>query len=202
MARCSPRLTRSLLLVGPLLCIAISVASSMPILMDRYNDHPLARPENIDDCVICHVNADGSGPLSPFGNRFDRFGLEFSDELIAEYPNYFLVDGAAATAMANDPAGEATAGVIVPGNEPFDVRAYFLSECKECHGKYGDGDPFKGVPAFATEQWIAERSGQTDELLNIILYGKDKMKGQAGKITANEAEELLDLIIQIAHKYV
>lgn len=195
-------LTRPLLLVGPIFCLAISVASSMPILQDRYNEHPQARPENIDDCVICHVNADGSGPLSPFGKRYDRVGLEFTPALIAEYPNYFLVNGAPAEANSDtEAAAGGSLAALVPGNEPFDVKAYYLGECKECHGKYGDGDPFQGVPAFATQKWIAERSEDTDELLNIILNGKDKMKGQAGKISASEAEELLELIRQIAQKY-
>ena len=177
----------------------------MPILQDRYNEHPQARPENIDDCVICHVNADGSGPLSPFGKRYDRVGLEFTPALIAEYPNYFVVDGVPVPSIADTQSAGMGGGnalqSLVPGNEPFNVKAYYLGECKECHGKYGDGDPFQGVPAFATQKWITERSENTDELLNIILNGKDKMKGQAGKISNSEAEELLELIRQIAQKY-
>jgi len=52
-----------------------------------------------------------------------------------------------------------------------------------------------------TKKWINERAPKYDELLNIILDGKDKMIGHAGKITKNEAKELLDLVIKIAKKY-
>jgi mono/diheme cytochrome c family protein len=190
---------------GLLTLLLISVASSMPILMDHYNEHPQMRPEYRDECVLCHVNADGSGKLTAFGKKYDRADLELTAELIREYPNLFLVDGALATgnpsvtSVQGEDAGDSS--VVVPGNEPFDPKKYYLSECKECHGKYGDGDPFQGVPAFATAKWIAERSHLTDELLRILLYGKDKMKGQAGKISGDEARELLTLVRAIAEKY-
>lgn len=88
----------------------------------------------------------------------------------------------------------------MPGNEPFSVKGYYREECKNCHGKYGDGDPFQGVPTWATGKWVAERAPQYDELLNIILNGKDKMIGHAGKVSESEARELLDLVILIAKK--
>jgi cytochrome c5 len=198
-------LTLSTTLSGLSIILVISVASSMPILMDHYNEHPQMRPEYRDECVLCHVNADGSGKLTAFGKKYDRANLELTPELIREYPNLFLVDGSVAedsprvASVQAESAGESS--IVVPGNEPFDAKKYYLSECKECHGKYGDGDPFQGVPAFATERWIAERSHLTDELLRILLYGKDKMKGQAGKISEDEARELLALVRAIAEKY-
>lgn len=180
--------------------VAASVASAMPILMDRYNNHPLSRPANRGQCVICHVHADGSGELTAFGKKYDRADLEFTPELMGEYPNLFLVEGAPA-ATAAEPSAAPGPAVVVPGNEPFDARQYYLAECTECHGKYGDGDPFQGVPAFATQKWIAERSGRTEELVDIILNGKDKMIGHIGKITESDARELLELIRKIAEKY-
>lgn len=195
------RSVRSAVFSATIVLAAVSVASSMPILMDRYNAHPQTRPELRDQCVICHVYEDGSGPLTAFGNRYERAGLEFEPALVQAYPNLFLVDGAAPAAAGAEAAGAQAESVAVPGNEPFDAKKYYLSECKECHGKYGDGDPFQGVPAFATDKWIAERSPHTEELLKIILYGKDKMIGQAGKITEEDAVELLELIRGIAEKY-
>ena len=88
-----------------------------------------------------------------------------------------------------------------PTWQPFDARRYYREECRECHGKYGDGDPFQGVPAWATKEWLETRSGQTEVLLDIILNGKDKMIGHAGKITEAEARELLEGVLAIARKY-
>ena len=206
-----PRRTAGIALA--LVLTAISVAGAMPLLMDRYNAHPQMRPELRDRCVICHVYEDGSGPLTAFGKKYDRENLEFAAELIREYPNLFLVEGSTATEAGSPAAdGSPAAAVAVPGNEPFDARKYYLSECKECHGKYGDGDPFQGVPAFATDAWFAERSPLTDKwisersadtagLVEIILHGKNKMIGQAGKITRDDAHDLVELIRLIAEKY-
>ncbi len=180
--------------------LSAATAGAMPILMDRYNEHAQSLPQHRDNCVICHVNADGSGELTSFGEKYDRQNLEFTLRLVREYPNLFQVEGAsqgAGPAVAD--AGSAVPAV--PGNEPFDAKAFFLEECAKCHGKYGDGDPFQGVPAFATTKWLEERSELTEELLRIILYGKDKMVGQAGRITRDEAAELLDIIRRIARKY-
>jgi hypothetical protein len=180
---------------------AFSVAWSMPILMDRYNEHPRSVAQNRDKCTICHVHSDGSGPLTAFGNKFDRAGLRYTEELMLEYPNLFT--GADGSSPASAATGDSAPTIVVPGNEakPFDVKQYFLDECRECHGKYGDGDPLQGVPAWADRQWVAERSAKTDELLSIILDGKDKMIGHRGKITEANARELLDLVIKIANTY-
>jgi hypothetical protein len=200
----SPAL-RQVVLVGFSTLISVQTAFSMPILMDRYNEHTQSKAQLRDECVICHVYEDGSGPLTAFGKRYDRTHLEFTTSLIQQYPNLFLIDGATDSAESTpmaanaDPASQKP--VMVPGNEPFEARKYYLKECKECHGKYGDGDPFQGVPAFATPKWIAERSALTDELVRIIMVGKDKMIGQAGKITEADAHELLELIRMIAEKY-
>ena len=178
----------------------ITVAGAMPLLMDHYNDHPQMLPKHRDQCVICHVYEDGSGPLTAFGKKYDREDLAFTSSLIREYPNLFRVEGSTLAETASAAADDAPS-TAVPGNEPFDARRYYLAECKECHGKYGDGDPFQGVPAFATEKWLAERSSDTVGLVDIILNGKDKMIGQAGKITREDAVELLELIRLIAEKY-
>ena len=185
--------------IALLFLTAATMATAMPILMDRFDEHPQARQEQRGRCVICHVNADGSGALTAFGKKYDRTDLKFTDSLIREYPNLFLVDGVAVGSAELTTGG--TASVVVPGNEPFDVRKYYLAECTECHGKYGDGDPFKGVTAFSTAKWIAERADLTEELVEIILYGKDDMIGHAGKISDDDAHELVELIRAIAAKY-
>lgn len=66
----------------------------MPILMDKYNEFSLSRVEYRDKCTICHVRADGSGPLTNFGYKYDRVNLRFTDGLVEEYPNLFNVTGA------------------------------------------------------------------------------------------------------------
>ncbi len=169
----------------------------MPILMDDYAEHPLSVAKYRSQCVICHVHEDGSGELTAFGKKYDRVDFELTPELIREYGNLFRAEGG-----GPEPASDVVAvvEVVVPGNEPFDARRYYREECKECHGKYGDGDPFQGVPAWATRKWLDERSGQTEELLDIILGGKDKMIGHAGKITEAEARELLEGVLAIARK--
>ncbi len=183
------------------ICTVI-VAKSMPILMDDYNDHPLSLPQYRDDCLVCHVQVDGSGPLSGFGEKYDRANLELSDAIVLQYPNLFNVEGKSITELAR--LEESTDKIIadVPGNKPFNLKTYYREECKNCHGKYGDGDPFQGVPAWANKKWINERAPKYDELLKIILLGKDKMIGHAGKISESEAKELLDLVIIIAKKNV
>lgn len=176
----------------------ISFGGSMPILMDDYNDHPNMLPKYRDQCTICHVYEDGSGPLSNFGHKYDRAGLDFTETLMKEFPNLFNINGLPQKSFisANDKTE-----TVVPGNEPFNLKKYYREECKNCHGKYGDGDPFQGVPAWANKKWIKERASQYDELLYIILNGKDKMVGHAGKISTDEAKQLLDLVIKIAKKY-
>ncbi len=183
-------------------------ARSMPILMDDYAEHPLSVAKYRTQCVICHVHEDGSGALTAFGKKYDRVDFEFTPELVREYGNLFQTEGdgpepsprrgASGTVSAH--AEVAAAEVVVPGNEPFDARRYYREECRECHGKYGDGDPFQGVPAWATQKWLEQRSGQTEELFDIILNGKDKMIGHAGKITEAEARELLEGVLAIARK--
>jgi mono/diheme cytochrome c family protein len=170
----------------------------MPILMDRYDGHPLSVPKYRSQCSVCHVYEDGSGALTAFGEKYDRTGLEFTPELVREYGNLF--QGGASAGESGD-AGSGGAAAAVPGNEPWNARRYYREECQKCHGRYGDGDPFQGVPAFATKQWLAERGSKPEELLQIILHGKDKMIGHAGKITEEEARELLEGVLTIARKY-
>ncbi len=205
MSRQSRPVLRAALLLLPIVAATVPIAFSMPILMDRYNEHPQAQAQNRDNCRICHVYEDGSGPLSAFGKKYDRVGLEFSAELIADYPNVFAIDGAGPAPIAGTQGGESgtleAAEVPVPGNEPFDAPKYYLAECKECHGKYGDGDPFQGVPAFATTKWLDERSHEVDDLLRIIMVGEEDMIGQAGKISEDEGRQLVDIVLKIAQKY-
>ena len=180
-------------------------ASSMPRLMDLYNAHPRAVAANRDKCVMCHTNANGSGKLTTFGEKYEHAGLEFTEALIKEYPNLFAVAG---SSRAADGGAQAPANPGPPSETkgpaevaaPWSVAAYYRAECTKCHGKLGDGDPLQGVPAWATKQWLATRSTQKAELVNIILNGKDKMIGHAGKITQAQAEELYLLILEIAKK--
>jgi mono/diheme cytochrome c family protein len=186
-------------------CLLVPPAASMPRLMDLYNAHPRAIAANRDKCVVCHTNANGSGKLTAFGEKYEHAGLEFTESLIKEYPNLFVAAGASS-------AGEGTSQIPVNPGPPSETKgpaeaapawtaaAYFRAECQKCHGKLGDGDPLQGVPAWATKQWLATRSTQKAELVNIILNGKDKMIGHAGKITPAQAEELYLLILEIARK--
>ncbi len=200
---------KTVAVVGALaVCLALAyqpTVASMPRLMDQYNAHALSRPQYHDKCVICHVRADGSGTLTAFGEDYERAGLEFTPALIRAYPNLFASAGAAdppgAAAAPPAPASAVPPAPVVPGNEAFAAAAYYKRNCTKCHGKYGDGDPLQGVPAFATKKWIEERSGKTDELLNMILKGKDKMIGQEGKINEEQARQLIELIRGIAIQY-
>lgn len=180
-------------------------ASSMPRLMDLYNAHPRALAQNRDKCVVCHTAADGSGKLTAFGEKYEHAGLEFTETLIKEYPNLFAPAGSPGEAKSGSPAPvnpgppsetAGQAGVAAP----WSVAAYYRAECTKCHGKLGDGDPLQGVPAWATKQWLATRSTQKAELVDIILRGKEKMIGHAGKITEAQAVELYLLIVEIAKK--
>ena len=185
-------------------------AVSMPRLMDLYNAHPRAAAQNRDKCVICHTNTDGSGKLTAFGHKYENNGLEFTEALLTEYPNLFSggaggpsPDGAASGASSNPPPPSETKGAA--GSPPgpatvWSVTAYFRAECQNCHGKLGDGDPLQGVPAWATRKWLDTRSAKKSEIVNIILNGKDKMIGHAGKITEPQAVELYLLILEIARK--
>jgi|TARA_Y100000310_G_scaffold253669_1_gene260595 cytochrome c5 len=194
---------RKTLLTGSTLALIVviglvSFADSMPILMDRFNENPSSKAEHKDNCMVCHVRADGSGPLTYFGERYDRVNLKFTPELMQEFPNLFKTND---VSSASETSARETVSAVVPGNESFDVKKYYRAECKKCHGKYGDGDPFQGVPAWATEKWLKEQASDPESLLNIILNGKDKMIGHAGKITEDDARELLDLVLKIAKKY-
>lgn len=200
-----------LALAGALALIALPPAASMPRLMDKYNEDPQSVAQYRDKCVICHVNANGAGALTPFGEKYDRAGLAFTPALRREFPNLFApsVGGGDATpAGAVAPLAPAVPVARDGGDPrpparggPWDPPRYYKAECAKCHGKYGDGDPLQGVPAFATKKWIEERSGKTDELLQILLKGKDKMVGQEGKITDEQARQLLDLLRSIATRY-
>ncbi len=198
--------TRILLPACGLLLIGLAPqARSMPRLMDLYNAHPRALAQNRDKCVICHTNANGSGRLTAFGEKYEHAGLEFTDGLIKEYPNLFSgagsAEGGSAGAQAPVNPGPPSEAKGAPEAAPaWTVAAYYRAECTKCHGKLGDGDPLQGVPAWATKQWLATRAPQKDELVNIILNGKEKMIGHAGKINKDQAIELYLFIVEIAKK--
>jgi mono/diheme cytochrome c family protein len=193
--------------------VALPPVASMPRLMDKYNEHAQSVAQYRDKCVICHVNADGSGTLTPFGEKYERAGLAFTPGLVREFPNLFSASGdpianaADLLASTSSPAPPAPSGAsggdpLPPARGgPWNPAKYYRAECTKCHGKYGDGDPLQAVPAFATKKWIDERSRRTDELLQILLKGKDKMVGQEGKITEEQARQLLELVRGIATKY-
>ena len=197
--------TRVALGAATLTLLATLPAVSMPRLMDLYNAHPRATAANRDKCVMCHTNANGSGKLTTFGEKYEHQGLEFTENLMNEYPNLFAPTGSSSLnrgtsgAQAN-PAPPSESQPPAEAAPPWTVAAYYRAECTKCHGKLGDGDPLQGVPAWATKQWLATRSTQKDELVNIILNGKDKMIGHAGKITKDQAVELYLMILDIARK--
>jgi len=204
--------------VVALLCAA--PASTMPRLMDLYNAHPRAVTQNKDKCTICHVNANGAGALTSFGERYERVGLEFTAALMKEYPNLFsagpgaaaasgpavakpAVSSASATSVADAAPAAAAMAAPAPAAPAAEWSAprYYREECTKCHGKYADGDPLQGVPAFANRKWLLERMSKTDELMTILMKGKDKMVGQEGKISDEQARELLEYVKSIAVQY-
>jgi len=179
---------------------------SMPRLMDLYNAHPRSVAQNRDKCVVCHTNADGSGKLSAFGHEYESGGLEFTESLMAEYANLFQpADPASPREPGAREVGVGAEPAPNPANDTdrgpvWSASAYFRAECQKCHGRLGDGDPLQGVPAWATKDWLESRSPRQDELVAIILEGKDKMVGHAGKISEAQAIELYRLIVEIARK--
>ncbi|GEM_PF-475809 len=201
----STRLTLSAAALAIVVALALP-ASSMPRLMDLYNAHPKAVAQNREKCVICHTNQDGSGKLTAFGHKYEQTGLEFTDALVKEYPNLFDVNSASsgssagASSSSNPGPPSETKAEPAPPAPAWTAAAYFRAECQNCHGKLGDGDPLQGVPAWATKKWLETRSTQKDELVTIILKGKDKMIGHAGKITEAQAVELYLMIVEIAKK--
>ena len=196
--------TRVALGAATLTLLATLPAASMPRLMDLYNAHPRATAANRDKCVMCHTNANGSGKLTTFGEKYEHQGLEFTENLMKEYPNLFVAPGSSSSGgpsgVQANPAPPSESQPPAEAAAPWTVAAYYRAECTKCHGKLGDGDPLQGVPAWATKQWLATRSTQKDELVNIILNGKDKMIGHAGKITKDQAVELYLMILEIARK--
>lgn len=187
-------------------------ALAMPRLMDLYNDHPRALAQHRDKCVICHVNTDGSGRLTPFGVKYEHAGLQFSDAVMAEYGNLFAAAGstagtAAAAASAGQrnpppPSGSATpGGAALAGDAEWSPAKFYKEECNKCHGKYADGDPLQGVPAFANRKWIQERMPKTDELMTILMKGKEKMVGMEGKLSEEQGLKLLEYVKSIAVQY-
>ncbi len=84
-------------------------AASMPRLMDLYNAHPRATVANRDKCVVCHTNANGSGRLTTFGEKYEHQGLEFTESLMNEYPNLFAAAGSSSA------GNEASNGSSNPG---------------------------------------------------------------------------------------
>lgn len=184
---------------------AASSARSMPRLMDLYNAHPRALAQNRDKCVVCHTNADGSGRLTNFGDKYEHAGLEFTEALIKEYPNLFSAAGSASGAGGGaqtpaNPGPPSESKAPAEAAPAWNVAAYYRAECTKCHGKLGDGDPLQGVPAWATKPWLATRAPLKTELVNIILNGKEKMIGHAGKITEAQAVELYVFLVEIARK--
>ena len=131
----------------------------MPRLMDLYNAHPRSTAANRDKCVMCHTNANGSGKLTTFGEKYEHAGLEFTEALVKEYPNLFAAQGASnpvgSTAQApSNPGPPSQTKAPDEAAAPWSVAAYYRAECTKCHGKLGDGDPLQGVPAWATKCFL------------------------------------------------
>lgn len=180
--------------------LALAVpALAMPRLMDLYNEHPRARPQNRDKCVVCHVNADGSGEMTTFGERYEHEGLQFTEKLMAEYGNLFAPAGSSGK-TDSDSAPKAAPAATAP-DPAWTAARFYKEECTKCHGKYADGDPLQGVPAFATRKWIEERLPKPDELFAIIMKGKDKMVGMEGKLSDEQGRLLLEYVKSIALQY-
>jgi len=172
---------------------------AMPRLMDLYNEHPRALAQNRDKCTVCHVNGDGSGSRTAFGEKYEQAGLEFTSALADAYPNLFAPAKTGKTSAV--PSKLATVAPPQGVAVEWSPARFYREECTKCHGKYADGDPTQGVPAFAAPKWIKERMPQGTLLLEIIMKGKDKMVGMEGKISEEQGRRLLEYVKAIAVQY-
>lgn len=174
------------------LVILLSVAplSGMPILMDRYNEHPASKPGLKSKCTICHVDPSGAGKLTAFGKDFEDEGLSFTNALLKDYPNFFNATGSATASAEAEPASEKPA---------FDPEAFYMKNCAECHLPTGQGNPLLGTPDFTNLDWHTKHPDPRG-LVNSVLKGKNAMTPFEGKLTAEEVEKIIAFVRTLAAK--
>jgi mono/diheme cytochrome c family protein len=76
------------------------------------------------------------------------------------------------------------------------ANSVYTKNCAKCHGKTAEGRHFGG-PALISEKTAA---ASTDDLRNIITKGKGHMPKFAGKLTAEEIENLVTQIQSLNKK--
>ena len=74
-----------------------------------------------------------------------------------------------------------------------DASALWAQHCASCHGKDGSGATTMGKK-LGVKDYTKEQSFSDAEAQKIILDGKDKMKGFKGKISEDDAKELVKYV--------
>ena len=55
----------------------------------KYDNDKRSLPALRGSCGVCHINPNGSGPQNAFGTAFKKAGFKITDELVAQFPNFF-----------------------------------------------------------------------------------------------------------------
>jgi len=77
-----------------------------------------------------------------------------------------------------------------PSDATLTANPVFQKNCAKCHGKTAGGRHFAG-PSLVSEKTAATSA---DELRNIITNGKGRMPKNAGKLTSEEIDTLVQQI--------
>lgn len=86
--------SKRILVLFTAILLSTGIAYAFSNCMDIYNKHPRAIPKFKNDCSICHLNKNGTGPQNAFGRAFADSGFKITNMLIAEFPEFFLEEEA------------------------------------------------------------------------------------------------------------
>ena len=84
------------IVIASILFIAsFAAAKATPLNFNIYKKHERAKQSLITNkgCGICHVNAAGGGTRNTFGQAFEAAGKKITDQIIADFPNFFTSEG-------------------------------------------------------------------------------------------------------------
>lgn len=77
----------------------------------------------------------------------------------------------------------------------------YKSKCQACHGPDGSGDTVMGKKLGANDLRGPVAQKLTDaQISEVILKGKDKMKGFEGRVTADDVKALVAYVRELAKK--
>jgi mono/diheme cytochrome c family protein len=157
----------------------------MPRFMERFDADRNSKAELRGRCTVCHTNAEGFGPKTPFGKAFADNGYQISADLRAKFPNLF-------------PTGESAK---VPAAPPFQAAAFFAASCAICHGKDGRGaaNAPPTIPDFSDGGWQSRHPN--DSLIRSITNGKGAiMPPWKDKLTEDQIKEMVAVVRKFAEK--